>query len=87
MARIFTTQFQYNHQNYDAIVTIVTKEDTTYFNVKVLDQDLHAVLPGGEVYFEGKEGFMNNSKVDNRLTLALMSSISVAIEEHLANID
>jgi hypothetical protein len=87
MARIFTTHFQYNHQKYDAIVTIVTKEDTTCFNVKVLDLDLHAVLPGGEVYYEGKEGFKNNGKVDNRLTLALMSSISVAIEEHLANID
>jgi len=87
MARIFTTRFQYNAQSYEAIVTIIPKENTTTFHVKVLDLDLHVLLPGGEVSYEGKDGFKANSKVDNRLALALMSSISTAIEQHLASID
>ena len=86
MARIFTTQFQYNHQKYDAIVTIILKGDTTQFNVKVLDIDLHEVIPGGELSYEGINGFKNMSHVDNQLAFAVMNSISNAIEEHLASI-
>jgi len=87
MARIFTTQFQYNNQSYEAIVTVIPKEDTTTFHVRVLDLNLHMLLPGGEVSYEGKEGFIKNGKVDNHFTLTLMSSISRAIEQHLASID
>lgn len=87
MARIFTTQFHYNAESYEAIVTIIPKGDTTTFHVKVLDLDLHVLLPGGEVSYEGKEGFKENNKVDNRFALALMSSISTAIDQHLASID
>lgn len=87
MARIFTTQFQYNGQSYNAIVTMVPKDDTTTFHVKVLDLDLHVWLPGGEMSYQGKEGFMANSKLNNHFTLVLMSSISTAIEQHLASME
>jgi hypothetical protein len=87
MARIFTTKFQYNHQHYDAIVTIIRKGENTSFTVKVLDLDLHAVIPGGELSYIGREGFKDISQIDNKLGLALMGSISSAIEEHLASID
>ena len=87
MARIFTTQFQYNAQSYEAVVTIISKGDTTTFHVKVLDLDLHVLLPDGKMTYLGKEDFKANNKVDNHFTLALMNSISVAIEHHLASID
>jgi len=87
MARIFTTQFQYNAQSYEAIVTIIPKDDTTTFHVRVLDLDLQLLLPGGEVSYEGIEDFQTNTKADNNFSLALMSSISRAIDQHLASID
>lgn len=87
MARIFTTQFQYNHQNYDAIVTVITKEDSISFNVRVLDLDLHLILPGGNLSYEAKDGLKNDHKTDNQISLSLMNSISQAIDKHLASID
>lgn len=87
MARIFTTQFHYNAQSYEIIVTIIPKGDHTTFHVRVLDLDLHVLIPGSEVTYEGKDGFKASQNVDNRFTLTLMSSISTAIEQHLASID
>ena len=87
MARIFTTQFRYNHQSYDAIVTVITKEDSISFNVKVLDLDLHLILPGGSLSYEEKSGLKNDHKANNQISLSLMNSISQAIDKHLASID
>jgi hypothetical protein len=83
MARIFTTQFNFNDQLYDAIITIIEKEGKTSFNIKVLDLDLQELLPGGVISYEGKEGFKEKHADENALSQALMQSISKAIEYHL----
>lgn len=82
MARIFTTQFTFNHQMYDAIVTMISTDGKLNFNVKVLDLELHDLLPGGNIKYEGKEGF-RNLQVDNQLTQSLIHSIANSIEHHL----
>ena len=87
MARIFTTQFKYNHQRYDAIVTVIHRDGIITFNVKVLDLDFQEVLPGGEFIYKGIDGIKKESILGDKLPLALMQSISTAIEEHLASID
>jgi len=47
MACIFTTQFEYNRQKYDAIVSVITKEDVVSFKTEVLDLDMHILLSEG----------------------------------------
>jgi hypothetical protein len=82
MARIFTTQFQFNHQTYDAIVTVISTNGKLSFNVKVLDMELFDLLPGGHVRYEGHNGF-RQIDLDNRLSQSLLQSIGSSIEEHL----
>jgi len=84
MARIFTTKFTFNHQSYDAIVTIVPNEGKVNFSVKVMDLDLQDILPNGTVVYEGKDGYEKIEDLNNTLSQALMRSISQAIETHLA---
>lgn len=86
MVRIFTTQFQYNHQVYDAIITVIPKDGATTFTIKVLDFNLHALLPGGEMSFENKDRFEIKDLPSNQFTYALLKSISTAIEAHIAAI-
>jgi hypothetical protein len=82
MARIFTTKFAFNHQVYDAIVTMITNEGKLNFTVKVLDNDLHQLLPGGHVNYEGRQGF-KNLQMNNQMAEALVQCIANSIEHHL----
>jgi hypothetical protein len=82
MARIFTTKFTFNHQVYDAIVTVITQNGKLNFNVKVLDLELQTLIPGGHIKYEGRDGF-RDIEAENRLSQSLMNSIAVSIEEHL----
>jgi len=82
MARIFTTKFTFNHQVYDAIVTMFSNDDKVNFNIKVLDVELQDLLPGGQIIYQGKDGF-KDIHLDNRLSQSLVSSIADSIEQHL----
>jgi len=82
MARIFTTRFVFNHQRYDAIVTIVTSDGQLNFNVKVLDLQLQDLLPGGHIRYQGKEG-IHGIETENKLSQALVESIAASIEDYL----
>lgn len=82
MARIFTTKFTFNHQVYDAIVTILSNDGKLNFNIRVLDLELQELLPGGNIHYEGKEGF-KNLKVNNQLTHSLIKCIADSVEHHL----
>lgn len=82
MARIFTTKFVFNHQEYDAIVTVSTVEGKMNFNVKVMDLELFDLLPGGHIRYEGKDGF-RKIEMENALSHHLVNSIAVSIEQHL----
>ena len=82
MARIFTTKFTFNHQVYDAIVTMITTEGKLNFTIKVLDDDLQEILPGGHVNYEGRQGF-RNLQTNNHMAEALVQCIASSIEHHL----
>jgi hypothetical protein len=84
MARIFTTRFNFNHQVYDAIVTVINQEGKLNFNVKVLDSELHDLLPGGHVNYQGREGF-RHIELDHHLSQHLLNSIALSIEDHLVS--
>ncbi|HEU0111357.1 MAG TPA: hypothetical protein VFQ73_10795 [Flavisolibacter sp.] len=83
MARIFTTEFIFNHQKYDAIVTIFSKDGKVNFAVKVMDLELQEIIPNGVIEYEGKDGFEKIESLNNTLSQAILRSISRAIETHL----
>jgi len=82
MARIFTTKFRFNHRLYDAIVTVVSHDGQMNFNVRVMDMELFGLIPGGNLRYEGREGF-KDLQAQNDISGSLMNSIANAIEEHL----
>ena len=84
MARIFTTSFEFNQKLYDAIVTMIQKENKISFNIKIMDLELHRILPSGEVEYTGLNGFESLESIDNTLAQSLMRSISRAIDTHLS---
>ena len=82
MARIFTTKFVFNHQVYDAIVTMFSNDGEVRFNIKVLDVELQDLLPGGQIIYQGKDGF-KDVHLNNHLSQSLVSSIAHSIEQQL----
>jgi hypothetical protein len=82
MARVFTTRFAFNHEMYDAIVTIISRQGQLNFNIRVMDSELSQLLPGGHLNYHGKDGFKNIT-ADNQLAENLIQSIAVSIEQHL----
>jgi hypothetical protein len=84
MARIFTTSFEFNHQHYDAIVTVCSRNGKANFTIKVMDIDLQQLLPDGVIAYEGVHGFENVDNLGNSMSQSLLRSISRAIESHLS---
>ena len=84
MARIFTTSFEFNHKVYDAIVTVISREQELVFTIKIMDLELQRILPPGGVEYTGAHGFENMDVIDNTLAQSLMRSISRAIDSHLS---
>lgn len=82
MARIFTTRFTFNQKLYDAIVTMITSDGKINFSVKLLDDGLHDLFPGGQIRYEGKEGF-RNVEANDQLTKSLIHCLASSIEQHL----
>ncbi|MBA2746769.1 MAG: hypothetical protein H0U44_11135 [Flavisolibacter sp.] len=85
MARIFTTSFEFNHQIYDAIVTVVNQNNNLNFTIKVMDMELQQLLPKGGIQYKGFDGFETVSVLDNTLSQSLMRSISRSIVTHLSD--
>jgi hypothetical protein len=85
MARIFTTKFNFNHKLYDAIITLINNDGQTSFHVRLLDNELHEVIPNGQLNFNGKEGFKEQVRVDDHLARALMTSVAASIEHHIVS--
>lgn len=86
MSRIFTTKFFFDQRLCDAIITMVVKDGKASFTIKLLDLDLHEVIPDGEIRYEGKDGFKNLELMQNELAHSLVTRISDAIEEHLGTV-
>jgi hypothetical protein len=83
MARIFTTKFNFNHKIYDAIITVLNSDGKASFNVRLLDVELHELVPNGHLQYQGDDGLKNIETGDNHLVQSLMNSIAVSIEQHL----
>lgn len=83
MARVFTTSFEFNHQRYDAIVTVLAQNDQLSFHVKLLDVDFHHLIPNGVVVYTGASGFEQVEALNNTLAQALMRKIGEAISRHM----
>lgn len=82
MARVFTTRFVFNHQVYDALVTVISNSDDLKFTVKLMDNDLVELLPDGQLKYTGKEGF-KDVHADNHLAQSLIQSIAVSVDRYL----
>jgi hypothetical protein len=85
MARIFTTKFNFNHKAYDAIITLISSDGKTSFNVKLLDAELHDLIPNGHLNYEGQDGFKQLGFEDNHLAQSLMNCVAKSIEQHLVS--
>ena len=83
MSRIFTTKFFFNERLHDAFITMVTKNGKASFTIKLLDVDLHGVIPDVEIKYEGRDGFKNLELMENEMAQSLITRISEAIEDHL----
>ena len=82
MARLFTTRFTFNHQNYDAIVTVLTREGQLNFTVRLMDDELFELLPDGHLNYTGEDGF-KTVHAGNHLVQSLIESIAFSVETHL----
>jgi hypothetical protein len=83
MARVFTTRFVFNQQVYDAIVTVISLDSDLKFTVKLMDNELVQLLPGGQLNYTGKEGF-KDLHADNNLAQTLIQSIAGSVDKYLA---
>jgi len=82
MARVFTTRFVFNHQVYDAIVTVISQSGDLRFTVKLMDNELEQLLPDGQLKYTGKDGF-KNVFAENHLSQALIQSIATSVDKYL----
>ncbi|HWJ27631.1 MAG TPA: hypothetical protein VNS32_13885 [Flavisolibacter sp.] len=82
MARVFTTRFAFNHQTYDAIVTVISQDGQLKFAVRLMDSALLELLPDGHFNYTGKDGF-KDIPTDNHQVHTLIQSIAVSVEKHL----
>lgn len=75
MARVFTTEFQYNGATYTALITQIDGS----ISISIPDTKLHSLIPNGKAVFTKDKGLELSSP---QLTEAqsLMVSILAAIE-------
>jgi len=83
MARIFTTSFEFNHQNYEAIVTAVLHNGEWNFTVRMLDEELACFLPEGQIVYSGIRGYEQLESLNNTIARSILRSLSHVIEKHL----
>lgn len=83
MARVFTTSFEFNHQRYDAIVTITSKDSQLNFNVRLLDVDLLSLFPEGQIKYCGPDGFEQLAPAENAMAQQVVRRLGEAINRHL----
>lgn len=84
MARVFTTRFTFNHQTYDAIVTVIGSQGQLNFGIRLMDDELIELLPDGYLNYTGVDGF-RDIKADNHHVQSLIQSIVGSVEKHLSN--
>jgi hypothetical protein len=83
MARIFTTKFNFNDKEYDAIITVIDSNGRTSFNVRLLDVELHELVPDGHLNYQGRDTISKAANESDHSVQSLMNSIAASIEQHL----
>jgi hypothetical protein len=83
MARVFTTSFVYNHQSFDAIITITNRDNRMNFDVLVLNNAAGDLLPGSRVTYQGSKGFEELESLNNAVAQSFLRCLSGAIEAHM----
>jgi hypothetical protein len=83
MARIFTTTFLFNHEKYNAIVTVVPQQKELLIQVRILGNELDEFIPNGEVSYIGVEGFQALELQKHPVSSTLLKRIDQAIQQHL----
>jgi hypothetical protein len=83
MARIFTTKFNFNDKEYDAIITVIDSNGRTSFNVRLLDVELHELVPDGHLNYQGRDTINKAANESDHSVQLLMNSIAASIEQHL----
>ena len=82
MPRIFTTSFQFNHQQYLALVRVIHTNDELNFSIKLLDTELQQLIPDGSLSYTGIDGFRQLANQANPMEQSLLHSMGKAIEQH-----
>jgi hypothetical protein len=85
MVRVFTTSFIFNHRSYEALVTVALAKDQLRYCVRLLDAELHILIPDGEIRYTGKKGYADLGWIENEHARKLINSLGQAIEEHINN--
>jgi hypothetical protein len=83
MNKIFTINFYFQEQEFQALVTVLSTDEELFYNVRVYDRALERLLPKNRMRYMGSDGYKDLSII-NPLTEQLVSAIAEAIEEHLA---
>jgi hypothetical protein len=83
MVRIFTTSFIFNHERYNAMITVIPQPKEHLITVKILGQELDHFLPNGEVTYHGEEGFNQHELQNHPVSRTLLKRIDEAVRQHL----
>lgn len=79
MARIFSTNFNYRNLNYTAVVTIIGNGEDGKITVRLPDETLHNVLPGGRVTLDNKKRIIKDGSgcsADKDLIEAIIAALN-----------
>ncbi len=84
MARIFTTSFEFNHQRYDAIVTVLSKDGELNFHIKILNEEVFDMIPNGEIDCNGLNTIESLKEMNNNHMQSFLKCLKGAIEKQVS---
>jgi hypothetical protein len=85
MARVFTITFEFNGQNFQAIVATRTVDGRNEFSIQLDDSELNMVIPERRFEYSKEEGCKQPHLLNNNLSFSLISCIADSIDAHLQN--
>jgi hypothetical protein len=80
MVRVFTSSFEFNCKSYEALVFIANVKGQFRYHIRLMDPDLHSLIPNGEIRYTGKNGYEDLGWIVDQDSKKLMYKISHAIE-------
>ncbi|HEY1115329.1 MAG TPA: hypothetical protein VGE66_17275 [Chitinophagaceae bacterium] len=83
MARVFTINFTFQGNTYNAFVEYKSSEEELFYNVHVNDPSVQKLLPRSRLRYWGSDGY-KDLDIPNPLTEKLVDVIATAIEGHLS---